>query len=191
MDTPTEILHMVLLGVVKYFWGQTVFVLEKAKLLTHFQTRLDSLDRDGLNADYICHYKGGLIGKHFKSLTQVMLFVVYDLVLKSVLDGWTLIGELVVLIWHTKIDNTEHYLAKLARTISDFLNVTAQCAPSILISKPKFHFLVHLPAYIRCFGPAIIFLTEPPSRDMCMTFVRNDTAKHIATGGHWYDTHTE
>lgn len=215
MDTPTEILHTVLLGVVKYFWGQTVFVLEKAKLLTRFQTRLDSLDRDGLNApslnaDYICHYKGGLIGKHFKSLTQVMLFVVYDLVLKSVLDGWTLIGELVVLIWHTKIDNTEHYLAKLARTISDFLNVTAQCAPSILISKPKFHFLVHLPAYIRCFGPAIIFLTEryesfnhvfrltciynnrrAPSRDTCMTFVRNDTAKHIATGGYWYDTHTE
>ncbi|KAG1907705.1 uncharacterized protein F5891DRAFT_1124569 [Suillus fuscotomentosus] len=106
MDTPTEILHTVLLGVVKYFWGQTAFVLEKAKLLTRFQTR-------------------GLIGKHFKSLAQVMPFVVYDLVPKSVLDGWTLIGELVVLIWHTKIDNTEHYLAKLARTISDFLNVTA------------------------------------------------------------------
>ncbi|KAG1824214.1 hypothetical protein EV424DRAFT_1320857, partial [Suillus variegatus] len=215
MDTPTEILHTVLLGVVKYFWGQTAFVLEKAKLLTRFQTRLDSLDRDGLNApslnaDYICHYKGGLIGKHFKSLAQVMPFVVYDLVPKSVLDGWTLIGELVVLIWHTKIDNTEHYLAKLARTISDFLNVTAQCAPSILISKPKFHFLVHLPAYIRRFGPAIIFSTEryesfnhvfrltciynnrqAPSRDTCMTFVRNDTAKHIATGGYWYDTHTE
>ncbi|KAG2129942.1 hypothetical protein DEU56DRAFT_872405 [Suillus clintonianus] len=130
MDTPTEILHTVLLGVVKYFWGQTAFLLEKAKLLNHFQTRLDSLDRDGLNApslnaDYICHYKGGLIGKHFKSLAQVMPFVVYDLVPKSVLDGWTLIGELVVLIWHTKIDNTEIYLAKLTRTIGDFLNTTA------------------------------------------------------------------
>ncbi|KAG2089011.1 hypothetical protein BD769DRAFT_1372267, partial [Suillus cothurnatus] len=28
------------------------------------------------------------------------------------------------------------------------------------ISKPKFHFLVHLLAYIRRFGPAIIFSTE-------------------------------
>ncbi|KAG2150281.1 uncharacterized protein EDB93DRAFT_1240307 [Suillus bovinus] len=132
MDTPTEILHTVLLSVVKYFWGQTVFVLKKAKLLTRFQTRLNSLDRDdlnvpSLNADYICHYKGGLIGKHFKSLVQVMPFVIYDPIPKSVLDGWTLIGELVLIHWHMKIDNTEHYLAKLARTISNFLNVTAHC----------------------------------------------------------------
>jgi len=200
---------------VKYFWGQTVFLLEKAKLLNIFQTRLDSLEKDGLNvpslnADYICHYKGGLIGKHFKSLAQVMPFVVYDLVPKSVLDGWTVIGELVVLIWHTKINDIESYLAILSRTISDFLNITAQCAPSILISKPKFHFLVHLPAFIRRFGPAIIFSTEryesfnhvfrltcifsnrqAPSRDTCTIFVRNDTIKHIATGGYWYDAHVE
>jgi hypothetical protein len=200
---------------VKYFWGQTVFLLEKAKLLAIFQTRLASLETDGLNApslnaDYICHYKGGLIGKHFKSLAQVMPFAVYDLVLKSVLNGWTTIGELVVLIWHTKIDNTESYLAALSRKISDFLNVTAQCAPSILISKPKFHFLVHLPAFIRRFGPAIVFSTEryesfnhvfrltcifsnrqAPSRDTCTTFVRNDTIKHIAMGGYWYDADVE
>ncbi|KAG1769945.1 hypothetical protein EV702DRAFT_928114, partial [Suillus placidus] len=212
MDTPTEILHTVLFGVVKYFWGQTIFLLEKAKLLNIFQTRLDSLEWDGLNtpsldAEYICHYKGGLISKHFKSLTQIMPFVIYDLVPKSVLDGWTTIRELVVLIWHMKINDTKSYLASLTQTINDFLNITAQCAPSILISKPKFHFLVHLPAYIQHFGPAIVFSTEryesfnhvfrltciysnqrAPSRDTCTTFTRNNTVKHIATGGYWYDT---
>ncbi|KAG0693203.1 hypothetical protein DFH29DRAFT_1007548 [Suillus ampliporus] len=199
LDTPTEILHTVLLGVMKYFWGQTVFLLEKAKLLTIFQTHLGSLETDGLNAlslnaDYICHYKGGLIGKHFKSLAQIMPFTVYDLVPKSVLDGWTTIGELVILIWHTKINNTESYLAVLSRKISDFLNVTAQCAPSILISKLKFHFLVHLPAFIRRFGPVIIFSTERYesfNHDTCTMFVRNDTIKHIATGGYWYDADAE
>lgn len=115
MDTPTEILHTILLGVVKYFWGQTVFLLEKAKLLNVFQYRLESIDKDGLNApclnaDYICHYKGGLIGKHFKSLAQVMPFTIYDLVPQTVLDAWTVIGELVVLIWHTEIMDTEVYL---------------------------------------------------------------------------------
>ncbi|KAG1728357.1 hypothetical protein EDD22DRAFT_742551, partial [Suillus occidentalis] len=214
MDTPTEILHTVLLGVVKYFWGQTVFLLDKAKLMDVFQTRLQSVDTDGLNAPclnagYICHYKGSLIGKHFKSLSQVMPFIIYDLVPSTVLNAWTIMGELVVLIWHTKILNTEVYLANLSRTIEDFLNVTAQCSPSIIISKPKFHFLIHLPAYIRRFGPAIIFSTEryesfnhvfrltciysnrqAPSRDSCRIFAHQDIVKHIATGGFWYDSKT-
>ncbi|KAG2087604.1 uncharacterized protein F5147DRAFT_588042 [Suillus discolor] len=122
MDTPTEILHTVLLGVVKYFWGQTVFLLEKAKLMDIFQTHLHSVDTDGLNApclgaDYICHYKGSLIGKHFKSLAQVMLFLIYDLVPSTVLDAWTIIGELVVLVWHTNILNMEAYLVSLYANI--------------------------------------------------------------------------
>ncbi|KAG1876990.1 hypothetical protein C8R48DRAFT_745465 [Suillus tomentosus] len=123
LDTPTEILHTILLGVVKYFWGQTVFLLEKAKLLHIFQSRLDSVDRDGmnapsLNADYICHYKGSLIGKHFKSLAQVMPFLIHDLVPRTVLNGWSVIGELVVLVWHTTIPDTEVYLVSLVRTES-------------------------------------------------------------------------
>jgi hypothetical protein len=96
--------------------------------------------------------------------------------------------------------------ADLSRKIEDFLNITAQCSPSILILKPKFHFLVHLPAYIRRFGPAIIFSTEryesfnhvfrlssiysnrqAPSRDTCNTFAEQDIVKHIATGGYWHD----
>ncbi|KAG1731926.1 hypothetical protein EDB19DRAFT_1896866 [Suillus lakei] len=118
MDTPTEILHTILLGVVKYFWGQTVFLLEKVKFLHIFQCRLESIDKDGLNApclnaDYICHYKGSLIGKHFKSLAQVMPFIIHDLVPPTVLNAWTVIGELVVLVWHTKITDTEAYLACL------------------------------------------------------------------------------
>ncbi|KAG2121103.1 hypothetical protein DEU56DRAFT_873835 [Suillus clintonianus] len=116
-DTPTEILHTVLLGVVKYFWGQSVYLLEKAKLLDLFQMRLDSIAKDGLNspclnAEYICHYKGSLIGKHFKSLAQVMPFLIQDLLPRTVLDAWTIIGELVVHIWHTEIDDTETYLVR-------------------------------------------------------------------------------
>ncbi|KAG1894217.1 uncharacterized protein F5891DRAFT_1131025 [Suillus fuscotomentosus] len=43
MDTPTEILHTILLGVM-------AFLLEKAKFFQIFQYRLESIDKDGLNA---------------------------------------------------------------------------------------------------------------------------------------------
>ncbi|KAF8433782.1 hypothetical protein L210DRAFT_3614045 [Boletus edulis BED1] len=118
-DTPTEILHTILLGVVKYFWGQTAYILDKGHLLKKFQCRLESVEKDGLNsptlsADYIVRYKGGLVGKHFKSLAQVMPYLIYDLVPRSVLDGWVMIGRLVVLLWHTLIEDTESYLVRAA-----------------------------------------------------------------------------
>ncbi len=114
-DTPTEILHTVLLGVVKYFWAQTVFLLEQTKELDTLQTRLASVSSEGLKdpdlrPEYLIRYRGGLIGKHFKSLAQVMPFLIYDLVPQDVLDAWTTIGSLVVLLWHTEIDSTEKYL---------------------------------------------------------------------------------
>ncbi|KIL54693.1 hypothetical protein M378DRAFT_41494, partial [Amanita muscaria Koide BX008] len=74
------------------------------------------------------------------------------------------------------------------------------------ISKPKFHFLVHLPRFIKRFGPALLYSTEryesfnhvfrlcsihsnrkAPSRDICRAFALQDTVKHIVTGGYWYD----
>jgi hypothetical protein len=99
---------------------------------------------------------------------------------------------------------------ELTGCIDDLLNVTAQCAPSILILKPKFHYLVHLPTYIRRFGPALLFSTEryesfnhvfrlasifsnrkSPSRDTCKTFAAQDCIKHVATGGYWRDPGTK
>ena len=101
-DMLTEILHMILLGVVKYFWGQTAFILDKANSLRMFQTRLEFIDKDGLNsptlgANYIVRYKGSLIRRHFKSLVQVMPYLIYDLVPDVVLEGWLVIGQLIVL----------------------------------------------------------------------------------------------
>ena len=114
-DTLTEILHTILLGIVKYFWGQTTYILEKDQLLRLFQICLASIDQEGLNtltlhADYIIKYKGVLVGKHFKGLAQVMPYLIYDLIPEKVLQAWSLIGKLVVLLWHMSIEDTEAYL---------------------------------------------------------------------------------
>ena len=137
----------------KYFWGQSVFIIDKANNMDTFFSHLSSVNKDGLNVPslnptYVCHYQGSLIGKHFKSIMQVMPFLVHDLLPQNVINSWTCIGTLVVLLWHTSIDDIEDYLLHLKRTIDEFLVITAQCAPSIIITKPKFHFLVHLPMFI-------------------------------------------
>ena len=72
------------------------------------------------------------------------------------------------------------------------------------MTKAKFHFLLHLPMFIRRFGPATLFSTEryesfnhvfrlasiysnrqAPSRDACQLFAAQDHVKHIVTGGFW------
>ncbi|KAG8703439.1 hypothetical protein FRC08_002841 [Ceratobasidium sp. 394] len=210
-DTPTEILHTVLLGVVKYFWGQSVFVLDKAKKLPILESRLASINISGLDlprfsASYICQYRGSLIGKHFKAITQVMSFICYDILPAQLLEAWLLLGRLTCLLWYTTIEDINSYTEELQAVIDDFLLVTAQCSPSIIILKPKFHFLIHLPMYIRRFGPAILFSTErfesfngvfraastfsnrqAPSRDIARRFGDLDRVKHISSGGYWYE----
>lgn len=210
-DTPTEILHTVLLGVVKYYWAQSFYIVEKAKKLPLFESRVTSANTAGLNlprldARYMCGHHGSLIGKHFKALVQIMSFVAYDLLPPNVLDAWLLLGRLTSLLWYTEIDDIRVYTDELQGVIDEFLIITAQCSPSILILKPKFHFLVHLPSYIKRFGPALLFSTErfesfngvfrtastfsnrhAPSRDIAGQLAEIDRVKHISSGGFWYE----
>ncbi len=91
-NTSTEILHMILLEVVKYFWEQTIFIMKQDKSMDTFQTHLrllssSELKDPDLHTEYVCRYSRSLIGKHFKSLTQVMPFLVYDLMSSAVLDA--------------------------------------------------------------------------------------------------------
>ncbi|KAF7790927.1 hypothetical protein EIP86_001886 [Pleurotus ostreatoroseus] len=111
-DTSMEPLHTHLLGGVKYFWAQTVWILEKEKKFHIFQARLNSISRAGLNipnimADYMCRYRGGLIGKHFKTISQIMVFAIAGLVSDDLCKAWLAIGRLTVLLWTTGIVDVE------------------------------------------------------------------------------------
>jgi hypothetical protein len=52
-----------------------------------------------------------------------MPFLIYDLVPPAVLNGWTVMGELIVLVWHTKIVDTEVYLVSPAFKFRLFLTI--------------------------------------------------------------------
>ncbi|TFY58531.1 hypothetical protein EVJ58_g6361 [Rhodofomes roseus] len=210
-DTPVEPLHTVILGIIKYFWGQTVWILEKQGKFAEFRAKLSSLGRSGLRipnimADYLCRYRSSLIGKHFKTLSQIMAFAVCGLVDQDLQDTWFALGRLTVLIWETEITNMSAYVKDLRDAIRDVMDFAAKQSPSLITLKNKFHILSHLPDHIERFGPALLFSTEryesfnrifrlcsihsnrqAPSRDIAMAFANQDRCRHMITGGYWLD----
>ncbi|KAJ7775833.1 hypothetical protein B0H14DRAFT_3508393 [Mycena olivaceomarginata] len=83
-DTPLELLHTILLGVIKYIWHHmnTEQWSDAGRHL--LAIRLQSTDLSGLTvppirAAYMIQYKNNLIGKHFKTLMQILLFHIHEI----------------------------------------------------------------------------------------------------------------
>ncbi|KAJ6541283.1 hypothetical protein B0H10DRAFT_2392153 [Mycena sp. CBHHK59/15] len=94
-DTLVEILHTILLGHTKYVWYELHHNWTPVQQEI-FTVRLQSTNSDGLRvppirAAYMMQYRNGLIGKHFKTLMQTMLFHVQDIVTP---DQFTLVRAL-------------------------------------------------------------------------------------------------
>lgn len=113
-DTPVEILHTILLGIVKYLW-YNIHTSWKEPQQNLFVVRLESTDLDGLScppirAAYMMQYRNGLIGKHFKTLMQTMVFHVHDIVSDDQFILIKAIGALGALLWVPEVDDMEIYL---------------------------------------------------------------------------------
>ncbi|KAJ3884626.1 hypothetical protein GG344DRAFT_60313, partial [Lentinula edodes] len=208
-DTPVEILHVVLLGFVKYLWrdvidNQLKKNVEKKKELA---TRLSSLDITGLGIDsklagdtLVNHY-GSLTGSDFRKICQVAPFVLKGLVNNECYQTWLSLSKLIPLIWQPEIKSLDSYITLLQHEIEQFLLYAAKWNIR-WFNKPKFHILVHLPDHIRRFGPAILFATEvfesynaviraksihsnrlAPSRDIAWAFAKQNRIRHMLSGG--------
>ncbi|EGO31054.1 hypothetical protein SERLADRAFT_364786 [Serpula lacrymans var. lacrymans S7.9] len=207
-DTPVEILHVVLLGFVKYLWRDLVQLQLKGKLdkLNLLATRLSSLNVNGLGISpltgkTLVQYSGSLTGRDFCAIVQVAPFVIYDLVSKECMDTWVALSKLIPLIYQPEIHDINAHLDILTKEIEYFLLYSAQWT-CCWFNKPKFHIFVHLVQHIRCFGPAILFAIEvfelfnaviwaksihsnqhAPSRDLARAFAQGNRIRHHLSGG--------
>ncbi|KAF8750716.1 hypothetical protein RHS01_08918 [Rhizoctonia solani] len=211
LDTPTETLHTILLGVVKYLWTETTQNLDKSGAFSLFSTRFQAVSVSGLNCGpvpaYITNNRGSLNGKHFKLLVQTASFCLHDLVPIELIHTWSVLGRLAVLAWYPSIGNLDSYEQELQQAINDFLHMIARTVPALIIQKAKPHLLVHMPLFARRFGPLLGPSSEryesfnstfraasvhsnrqAPSRDIARTFALFDVVKHVMSGGTWYDS---
>lgn len=113
-DTPVEILHTILLGIIKYVWHLVNLTWTDADHAL-FAIRLQSTDLDGLTvpplrAGYMIQYRNNLIGKHFKTLMQIMAFHVHGLVSAKEFALIKAVGALGSLLWVHEIEDMDAYL---------------------------------------------------------------------------------
>jgi hypothetical protein len=116
-DTPVELLHTFLLGVEKYVWHNLneTWTDAQRELMA---VRLQSSDTSGLNipplqAPYLIQYRNNLIGKHFKSLSQLLIFHIHDLVSPEQFVLVRSVSDLGARLWVPEIDNMNDYLVSL------------------------------------------------------------------------------
>ncbi|KAF7333089.1 hypothetical protein MVEN_02374000 [Mycena venus] len=207
-DTPVEILHVVLLGFVKYLWRDLVQnqLHSKPEQKSLLETRLNSFDVSGLGISPLAghtlvQYSGSLTGRDFRAIAQAAPYVVYDLVSRDCLATWVALSKLIPLIWQPSIKDIDAHVALLTAEINHFLACAARWTTR-WFNKPKFHILLHLPEHVRRFGPAILFATEAfesfnaviraksvhsnrhaPSRDIARAFAQGNRIRHLLSGG--------
>ncbi|KAF8801376.1 hypothetical protein BYT27DRAFT_7198307 [Phlegmacium glaucopus] len=215
VDTPVEILHTILLGIVKYVWhgSHTSWNASKKKIysdrlqanpLTSLATNVTSLSVPAIRSSYITQYANSLIGRQLKTLVQVNSFHVYDLVSDLQFELTKAISELSALLWFVEIRNLEEYLSDVEVAAANVLDIAAELDPSKIIAKLKYHLLAHLRKDIIRFGPLVGVATEifesfnaifrycsvlsnhmAPSRDIAYQLSEQETVKFILSGGWW------
>ena len=120
-DTPVEILHVVLLGFIKYFWRDLVQNQINDEQKSLLIIRLNSLNVDGLGisrlaGETLVNYAGSLTGRDFRAIAQVTPFVIYDMVPADVFDAWVALSTLVPLLWQPIIEDINAYSVSVSST---------------------------------------------------------------------------
>ncbi|KAI9310221.1 hypothetical protein DFJ73DRAFT_611105, partial [Zopfochytrium polystomum] len=207
-DCPTEILHCVQLGIIKYALRATVQSLSKPNR-DILKSGIEGIDRTGLEKPpnghaLVVQYVGSLIGKDFKLFAQLAPFALVNIVDNKCLQLWKSIAEMTAILFVDEIDDLDCYIAELDASMDTFVRATLESDYVFEILKPKLHILRELPFYVKKFGPPKRFAAESfesfnksirmrivgsnrqnPSRDTAKKFAEVSAARHIVSGGYF------
>ncbi|KAI0260095.1 hypothetical protein BC834DRAFT_973700 [Gloeopeniophorella convolvens] len=205
LNSPVEILHVVLLGVVKSFWRDAVARCDPHKKAI-LKARLSSLETFDLGLSPIrgqtlVKYAGSLTGRDFRVIMQVGPAVLHGLLPAVIWDAWLALCRLGPLVFQPMCNNLDEYKKELEDSINDLLLTTAQWTTS-WFKKPKFHVILHLPEHVVRLAPAILMATEgfesfnhvirlrsvhsnrqAPSKDIASSMNFLHAARHLISGG--------
>ncbi|KAA1121789.1 hypothetical protein PGTUg99_029968 [Puccinia graminis f. sp. tritici] len=204
-DTPVEVLHVFLLGVVKYMVRNIMGRAKPAELgiiegwYRAFVTT--SLNIPSLSAYYMSKHSSNFVGKEFKIALQSAPFVLFSSMTKDERLAWGALCQLAPLVFQTRIEDMDSYILDLRFHIQKFLYYIIKISAQ-WVNKPKFHMLLHLPDSIERFGPASLFATEKfesyngvlrnasihsnrqsPGKDIAITFANYKVLRHLICGG--------
>ncbi|KAI7947140.1 hypothetical protein MJO29_011667 [Puccinia striiformis f. sp. tritici] len=210
-DTPVEVLHVVLLGPVKYLFADFMEGIKNSPVkLKELEARWSAFNTESLNvphiqAKYMVKHAGSFVGKEFRIVLQAAPFVLFPLMTKQQREIWYELCYLGSLIFQTRISNMDEYLEELTNVIRIFLFHIAKMNGR-WANKPKFHMLLHLVASIRRYGPAALFATEKfesfngvvressvhsnhisPSRDIAICFSSGNNIRLMLSGAYMFD----
>ncbi|KAI7966088.1 hypothetical protein MJO29_001836 [Puccinia striiformis f. sp. tritici] len=162
-DTPVEVLHVILLGPVKYLWRDFMGCITPTQL-PQLEARWRAFNTDGLNIPpiqpryMIAHWKS-FVGKEFWVVLQAAPFVMFPFMDTDLKLIWSALCALGSYVFQTCIKDMNAYIRELKNHIQHFefhlVKMSGRWA-----NKPKIHMIIHLEESIQRFGPASLFATE-------------------------------
>ncbi|KAH9819229.1 hypothetical protein DFH28DRAFT_1080489 [Melampsora americana] len=211
LDSPVEMLHVILLGVTKYLLRHQMnccSATEKNRVSAQWRSfNCLGLDIPPIQPKTMIIHFLSLNGKEFRTVIQAAPFIFFECNLSSEeRDVWTSLAHLGPYLFQTEISDMQSYLNSCNRLIRIFLRSIVQLSAQ-WCNKPKFHMLIHICDSIERFGPACLFATEKfksyngntrfssihsnhlsPGRDIANSFNNLHLMQSLTAGSHLYDT---